>query len=73
MRTKREAKQFSAKVADYAGVLRGKIPAPFVRAMGARDGDHLLFTTTGDGRATVEVERATKKSAKKDTRASKRK
>lgn len=57
-RTSTEATEFNARIADYQGVVRGKIPAPLVRAMGAQAGDYIVFRVTRLGHATVSVLRS---------------
>ena len=56
---KREASaEYYAKIADDNGIVRGKIPSPLVRIMGARPGDYIVFRPTGTGAATMSVSRA---------------
>jgi len=47
-----------AKIAEYNGVMRGKIPTPLVRMMSARPGDYMVFSIDKKGRVTVELLRA---------------
>lgn len=64
---KREPAEYRARIADDSGVIRGKIPSPLVREMGARPGDYMVFRLDSSGKATVSVERSkggTKKSGK---------
>lgn len=70
--TRRGANEYQAKVTDDAGILRGKIPSPLVRELGARAGDYIVFRRDDAGRVNVTLARAarggggsTKKSAKK--------
>jgi hypothetical protein len=64
---KREPADYRARIADDSGVVRGKIPSPLVREMGARPGDYMVFSLDSTGRVTVTVSRSkggTKKSGK---------
>ena len=55
---KREASaEYYAKIADDNGIVRGKIPSPLVRILGARPGDYMIFRPTGTGTATISVSR----------------
>jgi hypothetical protein len=72
---KREPAEYRARIADDSGVIRGKIPSPLVREMGARPGDYLVFRVDTAGRATVSVSRlkgATKKGGKGSSRGAKK-
>lgn len=55
---KREAVDYRARIADDAGVVRGKIPSPLVREMGARPGDYMVFSRDSAGRVTVTLSRS---------------
>lgn len=80
--TRREANEYQARVTNDAGILRGKIPSPLVRELGARAGDYIVFRRDNAGRVTVSLARskgaaakgtgraAAKKSGKKSTRRS---
>lgn len=57
--------EYKAKIADYEGIIRGKIPAPLVRLLGARHGDHIVFKVGPQKSVTLHVERAAKSSKKK--------
>jgi hypothetical protein len=64
---KREAREYQARVTNDAGILRGKIPSPLVRELGARAGDYVVFRSDGAGRVLVSLSRtrgAAKKSGK---------
>jgi hypothetical protein len=64
---KREPAEYKARLANDAGVSRGKIPSPLVRDLGGRPGDYMIFRCDDSGRVTVSVSRAkggTKKSGK---------
>ncbi|HEY0322496.1 MAG TPA: hypothetical protein VGC66_16190 [Pyrinomonadaceae bacterium] len=75
--TRRGANEYQAKVTNDAGILRGKIPSPLVRELGARAGDYIVFRRDDSGRVTISLSRtrgaaakgsgkaATKKSSKK--------
>lgn len=54
--------EYYAKIADYKGVIRGKIPAPLVRMMGAKDGNYIVFRIGRDGKVTLSLSRAGRKS-----------
>lgn len=56
--TRREANEYQARVTDDAGILRGKIPSPLVRELGARAGDYIVFRRDNAGRVTVSLARA---------------
>ena len=68
---KREAVDYRARIADDSGVVRGKIPSPLVREMGARPGDYMVFSLDSSGKVTVKVSRA-KGGAKKPGRGGKK-
>ena len=61
---KREAAEYQAKVTNDSGILRGKIPSPLVRNLGAREGDYIVFRSDSSGRVTVSLAR-TRGGAKK--------
>jgi hypothetical protein len=56
--TRRGANEYQAKVTNDAGILRGKIPSPLVRELGARAGDYITFRRDDTGRVTVGLARA---------------
>ncbi|MGA9997421.1 MAG: hypothetical protein WBP93_18525 [Pyrinomonadaceae bacterium] len=64
-----EATEFQAKIGDYQGVVRGKIPSPLVRVMGARPGDYMNFRLIRSGEAIMRVSRSrsTGKGTKRST------
>jgi hypothetical protein len=66
--SKREPTEYRARLADDAGVVRGKIPSPLVREMGGRPGDYMVFRLDA-GRCTVTVSRL-KGGAKKSGKSS---
>ena len=75
--TRRESNEYQARVTNDAGILRGKIPSPLVRELGARAGDYIVFRRDKAGRITVSLSRsrgvaakgrATKKSGKKSAK-----
>ena len=68
---KREAADYRARIADDSGVVRGKIPSPLVREMGARPGDYMVFSRDSSGKVTVKVSRG-KGGAKKSGGAGKK-
>ena len=55
---KREAVDYRARIADDSGVVRGKIPSPLVREMGARPGDYMVFSMDSSGKVTVKLSRS---------------
>jgi len=67
---KREAADYRARIADDSGVVRGKIPSPLVREMGARPGDYMIFSLDSSGKVTVKVSRS--KGGKKSGRGGKK-
>lgn len=68
---KKEPTEYRARLANDAGVIRGKIPSPLVREMGGRPGDYMVFRSDS-GRVTVTVSRS-KGGAKKSGKGSSRK
>jgi hypothetical protein len=70
--TRREANEYQARVTNDAGILRGKIPSPLVRELGARAGDYIVFRRDDAGRVTVSLSR-TRGLAKSAGRASAKK
>lgn len=56
--TRREANEYQARVTNDAGILRGKIPSPLVRELGARAGDYIVFRRDDAGRVTVSLSRS---------------
>ena len=68
---KREAADYRARIADDSGVVRGKIPSPLVREMGARPGDYMVFSRDAGGKVTVTLSRS-KGGAKKSGRGGKK-
>ena len=69
---KREPTEYRARLANDAGVIRGKIPSPLVRELGGRPGDYMVFRSDGSGRVTVSVSRS-RAGAKKSGKGSSRK
>lgn len=55
---KREPTEYRARLANDAGVIRGKIPSPLVRELGGRPGDYMVFRSDGTGKVTVSVTRS---------------
>ena len=55
---KREPAEYRARLANDAGVIRGKIPSPLVREMGGRPGDYMIFRMDVSGRVTLTLSRA---------------
>ena len=55
---KKEAAEYQAKVTNDSGILRGKIPSPLVRDLGARAGDYILFRSDGAGNVRVSLSRS---------------
>jgi uncharacterized protein (DUF2249 family) len=53
-----EASQFQAKVALDQEIVRGKIPSPLLRQMGARPGDYMIFSLAETGEAIMRLSRS---------------
>jgi hypothetical protein len=70
--TRRDANEYQARVTDDAGILRGKIPSPLVRELGARAGDYIVFRRDDAGRVTVSLARTRRAAAKSSGRAAKK-
>ena len=69
---KKEPTEYRARLANDAGVIRGKIPSPLVRELHGRPGDYMVFRSDGSGTVTVTVSR-TRGGAKKSGKGSQRK
>lgn len=55
---KTEPREYKVLISDEGGgVVRGRIPAPLARDMGARAGDYLVFRSDGAGNVTVSLAR----------------
>jgi hypothetical protein len=63
-----DASEFKAKIALDQEIVRGKIPSPLLRQMGARPGDYMTFrlSTSGEVIMSLSRSRGTRKSAKTD-------
>lgn len=48
---------YQAKVTNDSGVIRSRVPAPLLRMMGARPGDHATFRLDGSA-AVMRIARA---------------
>jgi len=61
-----EASEFQARIALDNEMVRGKIPSPLLRQMGARPGDYMTFRLVGTGEAAMRLSRSkgSKKAAK---------
>lgn len=70
--TRRETNEYQARVTDDAGILRGKIPSPLVRELGARAGDYIVFRRDDAGRVTVSLARTRGTSGRGSGRAAKK-
>ena len=70
--TRRETNEYQARVTDDAGILRGKIPSPLVRELGARAGDYIVFRRDAAGRVTVSLARTRGTSGRGSGRAAKK-
>ena len=55
---KKEPTEYRARLANDAGVIRGKIPSPLVRELRGRPGDYMVFSSDSSGVVTVTVSRA---------------
>ena len=53
----REKGEYTARIQDDSGTVRGKIPSPLVREMGARPGDYMVFRMDPSGNVTVSLSR----------------
>jgi hypothetical protein len=71
--TRRGANEYQARVTNDAGILRGKIPSPLVRELGARAGDYIVFRRDDTGRVTVSLSRTRGATAKSTARATAKK
>jgi hypothetical protein len=49
--------EYTARIQDDSGTVRGKIPSPLVREMGARPGDYMVFRIDNSGNVTVSLSR----------------
>jgi hypothetical protein len=52
-----DATEFQARVALDNEMVRGKIPSPLLRQMGARPGDYMTFRLSPTGEAVMRVSR----------------
>ena len=57
--------EYYAKIADYEGVIRGKIPAPLIRMMGVKSGEYVVFRIDKKGKVTLSLARSRNKSKDK--------
>ncbi len=55
---KSEPREYRAMISDEGGIVRGRIPSPLVRDMGARAGDYMVFRSDGTGQVTMSVLRS---------------
>jgi hypothetical protein len=55
---KSEPREYRAMISDEGGIVRGRIPSPLVRDMGARAGDYMIFRSDGAGQVTMSVLRS---------------
>jgi hypothetical protein len=62
MRTDRS--EYRARVTDDDGLTRGKVPSPLLRAIGARPGDDMIFSRTGQGTVVMRISRVKTKLGK---------
>jgi hypothetical protein len=62
-----ESSEYTAKLLEDNGVVRGRIPAPLIRNLGGRPGDYLVFRTDGGGRVQISLQKL-RKNASKSTR-----
>jgi uncharacterized protein (DUF2249 family) len=53
-----EASEFQAKIALDQEIVRGKIPSPLLRQMGARPGDYMTFRLAETGQAIMRLSRS---------------
>src|SRR5947207_1496694 len=52
---KKEPAEYKAMISDEGGVIRGRIPSPLVRDLGAKPGDYLVFDHDGKGNVSVKL------------------
>jgi bifunctional DNA-binding transcriptional regulator/antitoxin component of YhaV-PrlF toxin-antitoxin module len=61
----KEVNMRQAKVTDDNGVTRSKVPAPILKALGAKAGDYLRFEMEGTGRVVMRVSKKRVKKVKR--------
>lgn len=71
--SRRGANEYQARVTNDAGILRGKIPSPLVRELGARAGDYIVFRRNDAGPFIVSLARTRGAAAKSSGRAAAKK
>jgi len=53
-----DANEFQAKISLDNEMVRGKIPSPLLRQMGARPGDYMTFRLASPGEAVMRLSRS---------------
>ena len=61
---RKEKSEYKARVTDDAGLVRGKVPSPLLRTMGARPGDYMVFRLADSGKAVMRISRLKMKSGR---------
>ena len=57
--------EYTAKVTDDNGLVRGRVPCPLLNDMGARAGDYLTFRLEGADSVVMTLSRPRRKAGKK--------
>ena len=53
-----DATKFQARISLDNEMVRGKIPSPLLRQMGARPGNYMIFSLSSTGEATMRLSRS---------------
>ncbi len=61
---KNRKSEYRAKVTDDSGLIRGRVPVPLLKVLGARRGDRITFRLDDSNNVTMHVSRSRKKSSK---------
>jgi hypothetical protein len=64
----RRKEEYRAKVTDDTGLVRGRVPCPLLRDIGARPGDQLVFRLDESNKVVMRLSRASKKAGGKRRR-----
>lgn len=57
----RRKEEYRAKVTDDTGLVRGRVPCPLLRDIGARPGDRLVFRLGDSNKVVMRLSRVRKK------------
>ncbi len=60
----RKRTEYQSKVTFDTGLSRSRVPAPILKAIGARPADYLIFRLASTGEAIMRLARAVKKPVK---------